>query len=81
MYKMLCFKSKIALKYENGGGVLQAGDLARRVDVLDDKLVSFANICKNARVSLKSLLVYIARVVVVVGTPFVRRASAPRHCQ
>tara|TARA_B100001094_G_scaffold331891_1_gene401800 strand:- start:2770 stop:3009 length:240 start_codon:yes stop_codon:yes gene_type:complete len=79
MHEVLCLKSKIAFEYENDGGVLQAGDFARRVDVLDDKLVSFANICKNACVSLKSLLGYISRVVV--GTPFVRRASAPRHCQ
>ena len=54
MHEVLCLKSKITLKYENGGGVLEAGYLARRVDVLDDKLVSFANICEGARVSLRS---------------------------
>jgi hypothetical protein len=55
MHEVLCLKSKITLKYENGGGVLEAGDLAHRVDVLDDKLVSFANICEGACVSLRSL--------------------------
>lgn len=68
---------EVALQHEHCGGALQSRNSPRLVNVLDDELVRLAHVCTSSG----SLIGTSPTPIGAVGTPFVRSASAPQHCQ
>ena len=73
---------EVALQHEDGGRVLQPGDLSRHMNMTYDEFVCLSHICESIYAAMAS--VAILRDIYTHKadcTPLVRRASAPVHCK